>query len=353
VKDSNFGTTVVRLTDAGDGSECTTAYSYWPTFNRDSSLGQMSCSSGATLFDFDPKTAQAANKRPLFAKKTPNGTTPNGEDAIWSDVSATVLFAHDTTRLWKYDVVGETYTLVKDFGAITGGGHVRQMSKSADDDVFGFTTQEAGWAVTGAVAYQVSADKVLAQVAQTGLDEAQVDKSGAWLVVKTGSQGKGAIEVKVVNLKTQAVEDLTDDGPDFAPGHSDNGAGSVIGADNWTNRVTFRQLATPHQASTVLSFGNDWSQDYHVSMRASDDAWVLLSLYQSGAHTPGLFHNEIIQAATDGSGSVRRLAHHHSAFNDYWDSPRANISRDGCFVAFTSTWGASGRRDVFVLDLSK
>jgi hypothetical protein len=88
-------------------------------------------------------------------------------------------------------------------------------------------------------------------------------------------------------------------------------------------------------------------------MHADDESRVLLSLYQSGAHTTGLFHNEIIQVTTDGSQQVRRLAHHRSVVGDYWDSPRANISRDGCFVAFTSSWGPSGRRDVFLLDLSK
>ena len=29
---------------------------------------------------------------------------------------------------------------------------------------------------------------------------------------------------------------------------------------------------------------------------------------------------------------VRRLAHHRSVFSEYYDTPRANISRDGCFA---------------------
>jgi hypothetical protein len=102
----------------------------------------------------------------------------------------------------------------------------------------------------------------------------------------------------------------------------------------------------------VLDLGNDWTLGLHVSMRAEDESWALISLYEGGAHTPGLYHNEIIQVATDGSEQVRRLAHHHSLISDYWDMPRANISRDGCFVAFTSNWGG-GRRDVYVVDLSE
>ncbi|HLL74667.1 MAG TPA: hypothetical protein VK421_05335, partial [Pyrinomonadaceae bacterium] len=58
---------------------------------------------------------------------------------------------------------------------------------------------------------------------------------------------------------------------------------------------------------------------------------------------------EVVQVATDGSGRVRRLLHHHSSFSSYYDSPRANVSRDGRFVAFTSNWGgAGGRHDMFV-----
>ncbi|MCL5744312.1 MAG: Ig domain-containing protein, partial [Acidobacteria bacterium] len=35
---------------------------------------------------------------------------------------------------------------------------------------------------------------------------------------------------------------------------------------------------------------------------------------------------------------------------DYWASPRADISKDGRFIAFTSNWGVpDGRTDVFVI----
>jgi hypothetical protein len=34
---------------------------------------------------------------------------------------------------------------------------------------------------------------------------------------------------------------------------------------------------------------------------------------------------------------------------EYWDSPRANISRDGRFVIFTSNVEGRGQRDVFIL----
>jgi hypothetical protein len=186
------------------------------------------------------------------------------------------------------------------------------------------------------------------------LDEVQVDKSGRYLAVKTGLQGAGAIEVQVVDLKTFAVQNLTDDGPDYAPGHSDNGTKTIIGADNWRNQVTYRTLADPHSLYTLINYQNDWTQAYHVSMLANDEKWVLISSYSAVSGTPdGPFHDEIYQVATDGSLAVRRMAHHFSIYGgDYYASPRADISRDGRFVAFTSNWGVEGgRNDVFILKI--
>ena len=121
----------------------------------------------------------------------------------------------------------------------------------------------------------------------TVVDEVQVDKSGRYLVVKTGQQGAGKIESQVVDLKTFTVEDLTDNGPDYSPGHSDCGTKTIIGADNWNNQVTFRTLASPHSFTPLINFQNDSTQDYHVSMLANNEKWVLISSYSPTAGTPG------------------------------------------------------------------
>src|SRR5207253_2557215 len=96
-------------------------------------------------------------------------------------------------------------------------------------------------------------------------------------------------------------------------------------------------------------FGADWSQGNHVSMLADNEGWCVISNFTAGKGPPGSFRNEIFQVATDGSQKVRRLAHHYSVYRDYWDSPRADISRDGRFIAFTSNWGSATRRDVFII----
>src|SRR5947207_12157734 len=120
------------------------------------------------------------------------------------------------------------------------------MSKDIKhDNVFGFTRRDAAYNVVGYLVWKRDANLVTYNVNTSQLDEVQVDKSGRYLVVKTGQQGAGAIEVQVVDLKSLAVENLTDNGPDYAPGHSDNGNKVIIGADNWNNQITHRPLANP------------------------------------------------------------------------------------------------------------
>ena len=71
------------------------------------------------------------------------------------------------------------------------------------------------------------------------------------------------------------------------------------------------------------------------------------------------FQDEIVQVWTDSPNNltkVRRLAHHQSHWantSTYLDGPRASIDRSGRYVIFTSNWGGSGHRDVFVLRISQ
>ncbi|MHC4179289.1 MAG: hypothetical protein ACYSWU_17385 [Planctomycetota bacterium] len=105
-----------------------------------------------------------------------------------------------------------------------------------------------------------------------------------------------------------------------------------------------------YQPRTVLELHNDWGQDYVVSLLADNEGWALVSFYTGNTlPSSGVFRGEIVQVATDGSRRVRRLAHHRTVYREYWDSPRANISRDGSFVIYTSNFGGRARRDVFIL----
>jgi hypothetical protein len=345
--DPTFGTTIMRVTDESDGKSCHNYYSYWPTFNLDSTRFFIACDNNPRLCRFDPNTFQILSKGPLFDRPPTGSGYLSTEDAIWSGTNANVLYGYVDQKLYAYDVATRAYSLIKDFSGELAGGYLGQMSKSLDDNVFAFTRKDKTSKPVGYFVWRRDPNKMLGYADLGSFDEVQVDKSGRYLVVK--ADFGGGVNVKILDFQTGNVQSLTDPGPDYAPGHSDNGRGIVVGHDRWNNQCTIRSLATPHQFQRVISFGSDWSQAYHLSMLADNEGWCVISNYTAGNGTLGPFRNEIFQASTDGGQKVRRLAHHHSVYRDYWDTPRANISRDGRFIAFTSNWGSTTRRDVFIV----
>lgn len=358
--DPEFGTMILRVTDANDGDENHQSYSYWPSINKNSSLVYISSVGGSpTLYDFDTSSFSISNKRTMFQSNPIGDGTPNSEDAIWSGLQSDVMLCHTGQKIYSYNVSTNQYTLIKDFSIAYPDIHLWQMSRSIDDNLFAFTYKEnVNYANVGFITYRVTGNQT-DTVNTSSIDEVQLDKSGDYLVIKTGNSGPSVIEVEILNLLTGNSEYLTDNAPDFSPGHSDNGTGFVIGADNWNNTYTYRDLSSPHTSYSVLDFNNDWTLGNHVSMLNDDESWMLMSTFvASTLNSSGIFVDEIFQFSTDGNKSVRRLAHTHSDYlnqnpnNSYWSMPRANISRDGKYVVFTSNWGSTSRMDVFILKIT-
>lgn len=202
--------------------------------------------------------------------------------------------------------------------------------------------------------YRRNTDEVISRFDDGTINEVRLDESGRYLVVITGAQGPGIVAAQVVDLETGETSDLIDD-VDEAFGHYAVGDGIVFGRSHYSNELNGRELADPYSVTTALSYGDDWSSADHHSLLANDDTWALVSNYSSGGFPQtSPWREEIWQVQTDGSGGVRRLAHHRSVYTAYDDSPRANVSADGCLVTFTSNWGnPGGRTDVYVASLRR
>ncbi|HEX7415356.1 MAG TPA: T9SS type A sorting domain-containing protein [Bacteroidia bacterium] len=371
--DATFGTALMRVTDASDGNDNHHAYSYWQCMNKNSTqLYVMQTQNiGATLYDFNSTNFTIANKRAAFASNCSSGIPPDAECAIWSDLDSTIIFVHDRNmHLYSYNVVSQSYTLIKDFTAsFTAGEHSWQMNKNhTDDDLFTFTWKDASWNVGGVFAWRKSTNQ-LYTYAQPDADECQPDRAGHYLIIKLTGSGQNTVQGRIVNLSTGVIKDITDGGPAnpntpglfWAPGHGDMGNGTAMGHDNWNNRLVGRTCTAPDSFYTVQYWWNDWSQDYHGSSLADDGNWITLIPYAVTTPNTGYYLNEILQVSTDGQRKVKRLAHHHTDFiadynanggnNAYWSSPKASISKDGKWVVFTSNWGSTTRKDVFVLKI--
>jgi hypothetical protein len=349
--DPAFGSTILRLTDASDGSDCQVQYSYWPTFSRNNDYVLAQCSVGGittlAIWRFDP--VSFSRGAPVARVRTSSGWPISPSDAIWSGLDSEVVFGHPVnaqTINATHVRSGVNETLKDMSGGLPPGAKLRQMSKSIDDNVFAFSVDVSG-RLYGYVVWRRDTDTVMLQQ-EAGVDEVQVDKTGRYLTV-VFNDGTD----RVWDLRASSAIELQSTAADHGFFHHDSGRGCLVTAD-WPNGLAFRWLSKPKDVTHLLSFPTA-GQDMHYSMLADDEGWATISRFStSGAPVAAPFDNEIFQVATDGSGRVRRLAHHRSVYRAYADSPRANVSRDGAFIAFSSNWGnPNGRRDVFILRVPK
>jgi hypothetical protein len=85
--------------------------------------------------------------------------------------------------------------------------------------------------------------------------------------------------------------------------------------------------------------------------------WILLSTYTGPQTDQNPFAREVFWLNLDGSGQVRRVAHHHSdqsvnadGDKDYWAEPHATSSWDGSTIVFASVWGQPfGEYDLYTV----
>jgi carbon monoxide dehydrogenase subunit G len=184
-------------------------------------------------------------------------------------------------------------------------------------------------------------DQILVREELANLNEVQVDKSGRYLIVVYLDGYDEILDLEPFPLRSVAT-------PAKASGnafvHYDSGHGTLFHDYDPTKSPVFSRLATPTVFQQIIpGFWSYGTQDDHFSMQADNEGWALSSRFSvSGGPVLNPFDNEIVQIATDGSDRVRRIAHHRSLVSVYEDQPKASMSRDGRYVAFTSTWGAGG-----------
>jgi hypothetical protein len=343
------------LTDDADGNtDMQVQYSYWPVFNGNCTLihvkGTYAGVSRSVFFPFDPATSAAGT--PIVVQAPPlQGFLLDRSDMIWSGISPDHIYGHNEVhRLWAYDVTSQQYTMIKDFSSsLLLSGDLAQMSKSLDDQVFAFTLTDALGEPAGYLAWHRGRDQILVRKEVTNLNEVQVDKSGRYLIVVYLDRLDEIFDL-APSTPTLIATFTKASGNAFV--HYDTGLGTLFHDYDPTKGLVFSHLATPTVLQQMIpGFWSYLTQSDHFSMQADNEGWALSSRYSiSGGPVLNPFDNEIVQIATDGSDRVRRIAHHRSLVSVYEDQPKASMSRDGRYVAFTSNWGqVGGRRDVYII----
>lgn len=360
--DSTFGTTVMRITDAGTdgGGYCYHDYAYWDVFNLDNTKLTVSCSSPARYwFEFNPLTFTLGAKHSF--PNTPDGVQPTGDSVLqWSSLysNRALVIGVSSMKIFELNVDTGIYTTLKTFttGLPTGTTSISTTSIDRQDNVFSILTY-GGSGVTGCMVWQRSTDTILYTVTTSNTHSCLISKTGRYFLIQYDITPPDGAGIHVVDLQNGNLDTgLTDDAPDYGPrGHKDFSTYGIAsfqpywpspyGAKTW-------RLLTALTATSALTGLSD--SDGHVSCRNDDGEWCTSEYYRVGSDGIPPIQQEIFSYSLDGYQRVRRYVHHHSSpdvagTDAYRAQPQANISRDGRFVTFNSTMGpASDRIDVYV-----
>ena len=347
--DPVFGSTILRVTDAGDSSgDCATFYSNMPSLNVNNTKIAAQCRVGSMLtkvWDFNAATMTRSNGR--LQSNPPDGA--QGYFTQWSRTTYnkfTICAKMNLVEVTIPDGTSTTWTnaILHNFSAdFPGATYVTQHSVSSDDNVFALMSDTGSYAV-----WRRSTNSILLKVTNEGpLDEVEIDKSGRYLMALKDNKRLDVWDLQAGPTETQII-------PFLFFSHRAMGNGIVGGSCNYS-RLCVRNLATPNSVNFLLPrdlWAYDIQQD-HFSMPGGSDAWMIATRYSlNGGTVLRAFDSEIVRVATDGSNRVQRVAHHHSVVinNNYNAQPKASASHDGNFIAFTSNWGnPNGRLDLYLV----
>lgn len=366
--DDLAGAEVMRLTDGhdGHGHSFSNTYSVWPGFNCDNTRVWLFEQTGPYyIANFNPATfARAGSLEEVVPAR---GAFVDYETAFWSFLDADKIFILVDCQIWSYKPSTKQYDVVADLThQFPSGARFNQLYVSQDDNRFAAVVRagSSGSGDYGLMVYERSSNSVKLGIRIDQINGITMGKEGKYVLLVREDTAGGQTSQQIYNIDTGAVETIISDKttglPDYVIGHNDCGNDFIVAGDQWRGAVTARKLSAPHDVTMAWQYTKvtGWIS-WHVSMRADNEAWALMSTFGPITVPPGdgmrAFEREIFQVGVKPPfiGQVRRLVHDRSAWAppNYWDSARAAISRDGKFVIYTSNNnGVSGvdRTDVFI-----
>jgi F5/8 type C domain/WD40-like Beta Propeller Repeat len=384
--DPTFGTQIMRATDESDcpAPGCGTYYSHWPTFNTNNTyiLMRKGVNGSALIKPFDAVnfTISPGHQPSGISVQGVGTVSMNFESAIWHPTDPHLIYCFPISydggmKLYTYNAFMQQYssTPVKDFSSLGGPqDYLKQMSMSADGDVFAWSQMRNGYDQPVAyIVWRKSTNQVLVHNTTNGLvNEVRIDKSGRYLSIPFNEPvgrtwQKGDERAQVLDLQSGQIDTYIYNDLDRPAGHGDAGTGITAGADPWRGGINKRNLNNIHsgiiQAFDFKSEDEniEWTEDFHGSLLADNETWMTIGTYdmKDSPHTDyHILEDEIVQVSLDGSQQIRRLAHTRTDILDsrvnYAEEPKPTISKDGRFIAFTSNWeNPGGRTDLFILKI--
>lgn len=373
-RDPIFETALIRITDSkGSGaSGIVPQYSKRQAWNCNESLLLLQSCDGNSLL-YDGVTYKF--------KKILEGV--GGDDLFWHPTLPTLLYYAIENILYSFNVeTGERKKLHTFTGYAFADTH-GEGNLSRDGRYYALAGRTYN-ASTGEVKYKdllvydLVANKVTDHLALPAGTEAfdwiSISPGGRYVVVDYADDLAGRFHgLEVYDRQFHFLWQKP-----LGAGHSD------LGLDENNDEVLVMDFYDPQSNSTFikkfrLADGKETILlelsplfDLHISCRdEKHQAWCLISTFDfTGRLTDSdsswlPFEDEIFALKLDGSGEVRRLAHHHSRRYSpstpdsdrsvYFAEPHATVSRNGDRILFGSNWrmniGSEKSLDTYLIDL--
>ena len=377
-----YNTVGIRVTnefDTGGGDALWyTGYSYWQAINahqgRDALLIFLGVDrnrggAGPSLWSIDKASDIVTPLGAIFEPDDPL-SWQTAEGWYWSAVEPTLLYATDERHLYRVDVGPRLeggparVTTVADISTYRSGVIAWQWHSSSDGTVHSATLKDAStYAAEGAIVYIEGDPNPWREYPRRGaFDECQIDKSGAWLLTKDNvdnSEGEDNL-LYAIGANGEPRVLLDENG---AAGHSDNGFGYMVAADNWAQQPSAFRLwmfdGREPQGRLVYQTSSWSAQLGHLSHcnarpESPDGQFVIGS---GASRTAAPRNNEIVAftLAPDALDKVLVIAPvltnldaPGGGTDDYAKLPKGNCDIAGSYFLWTGNAGGD-RLDAFVV----
>jgi len=353
ITDPSFGTTIRRISDAGDGNIIKPMYSTIQAWNADESL----------LILYERGTGhQLLNGTDYSFIRYLDDINPDDiEQIFWDFNDPNVFFYIDraTADFIKYNVGNKGKETLANLKTLTncadniGSGNDVQMI-SWDSDVIGFRCDN-----TTAYYYRISTETVMQfDIADIEYTAAMPSASGERFYHGQGvynTNGKRVTELNEKKTEHSSLGRLVD-GTDahFSVSFDEGPQGGCLG------NIIAHDLATGECFPVISeSLGYDYPKTgTHISaISHKNPGWVAASMIGFEEDGQALLDQELVLAKVEkGNVEIYRIGHHRADENefDYWGEPHAVISPTGTRVLFGSDWSGDedGKSvDTYVVEL--
>ena len=349
IKDPVFGSYVTRITDPSQWKGMTRIRHYYSKanpFNADNKLAVLFTSEGSVLL-YD--TASWSPIRPLKL-------ISSDPEIQWHPTDPNVFYYMDfvdhspnVRAMFRYDIRADASTRLHDFNDYDTARGKLEGNIDKNGRYYALIGMK-GKDQREAFVYDIQKDELSKRVPVTEAmadDWISVSQSGKFVVMM------GADRSRVYDIQMNHLRDL----PKGSFGHADlcmtaDGRDLMVydGADHELDPNRNINIADLDTGKVSIGTRIGWGTTPHVSCRNIDfPGWALISTQGPDKDYPA--HDfEIFWLKLDGSGEVRRVAHHHSDREEggYFAEQHAVTNRDGTLIVFASNWGGSVIHDFLV-----